>query len=142
MGLFLQAHQTMSVRMSSTEFAILQAKRADKSPELFPARAASRDEKREAALQQQIKDYCDSQCWPYVHSRMDKKTRTRCGTPDFIIFADGGRVLIIEAKAEKGKLSKEQIVFQHTAAKCGHVVNVVRSWAEFMALVKAEVPPF
>lgn len=47
---------------------------------------------------------------PCVHSRMDKRTTTACGTPDFVVMYKG-KVICIEFKMPGNGLSKEQELY-------------------------------
>ena len=57
------------------------------------------------------------------------------GEPDFVILAEGGRVLFVECKSRTGKLSPAQAALKHHAGKLGHTVRVVRSMEEFIELL-------
>lgn len=96
----------------------------------------------ESDLHEQIKRWCSVQAVPWLthHSRMDAATTTERGAPDFIIIAPEGRLLLIECKTERGKLSTHQEAWHAWARKLGHSVVVVRSFAEFSALVGAMFP--
>jgi hypothetical protein len=79
---------------------------------------------------------CRARQWIALHSRMDQRTGRSLGEPDFIILADAGRVFFIECKSAKGKLSTQQQALHAWAAKLGHKVHVVRTFAEFLEVVK------
>ncbi len=74
--------------------------------------------------------------WPTIHSRMDAATTTAKGVPDFVIFADGGRVFAVECKTRKGKLTPEQIGWRVLLERNGHKFAVVRSFTEFQDVVE------
>ena len=63
-------------------------------------------------------------------------TTTATGAPDFVIFADAGRVFAVECKTRTGKQTPEQIGFQMMIERNGHRYQLVRSMAEFLNLVK------
>lgn len=87
-------------------------------------------------LHEQIDAECRRRGWFAVHSRMDKPTTTRCGVPDWAIFADGGRVFIVECKTKSSKLSTAQLgVFAHLE-KLGHKPVVVRNLEQFLEAIK------
>jgi hypothetical protein len=67
---------------------------------------------------------------------MAARTHRTAGEPDFLILADGGRVLLIECKTRTGKLSPEQAALKHQAEKLGHRVHVVRSMKEFEEVIR------
>jgi hypothetical protein len=58
------------------------------------------------------------------------------GVPDFVIFADGGRVFAIECKPAKGKLTPEQAGWRMMLQRNGHKFAVVRSMTEFLGAVE------
>lgn len=94
--------------------------------------APSKNDIAESDLHDYIMQECRQRCWLAVHSRMDRATTTALGVPDFIIFADGGRVFLIEAKTRTGKMKPEQLAFQAHARKLGFTVHVIRSKEEFL----------
>lgn len=97
---------------------------------------------READLHDQIEKECRHRGWPFVHSRMDRRTTTAVGTVDFVIAADGGRTFWIEAKGAKTKVTREQAATIHWLATLGHTAAVVRSLDEFLKVISVfELPP-
>ncbi len=58
------------------------------------------------------------------------------GVPDFVIFADAGRVFAIEAKTKRGKLTMEQLGWKMLLGRNGHRYAVVRSFSEFQDVVE------
>lgn len=86
----------------------------------------------ESDLQDKCISYCHSQGWWVMFSRMDLATTTPVGSPDLIIFADKGRVFIVEAKREKEKLRPAQVGVKCKLESLGHTVFVVHSVPEFM----------
>jgi len=92
----------------------------------------------ESDLQEQIEAECLRRGWPFVRSRMDKKTSfTFPGVPDFVIAADNSRTIWMEAKARKSKQTPEQIGFQMMLNRCGHPYHLVRSMSEVIAVFNA-----
>lgn len=89
----------------------------------------------ESALHDEIIAYCKVRLWPYVHSRMDKKSTTGKGTPDFVIITNRNTVWV-ECKGPNTKISPEQRIFIAMAKKLGTTVHVVRSVSEFLEAVK------
>lgn len=72
----------------------------------------------------------------FVRSRMDRKTTTRKGVPDYMIVLPGGRALLVEAKVEGGELSEDQkIVFTQYWKQTGQVVHIVLNLALFCELL-------
>ncbi|MGA2685901.1 MAG: hypothetical protein ABSF51_12705 [Verrucomicrobiota bacterium] len=89
----------------------------------------------EGALHDEIISECRARLWPVIHSRMDAKTTTAKGAPDFVIFADAGRVFAVECKTRTGKQTPEQIGWQMLLERNGHAYRIVRSMADFLAVV-------
>ena len=102
------------------------------NPHLFGARNGVA---REAVLHEEIFDECRRRGWIALHGSMAERTCRTLGEPDFVILADGGRVLFVECKSRTGKLSPAQAVLKFHAEKLGHTVHVVRSMEEFLAVV-------
>lgn len=90
----------------------------------------------EGDLHDQIEAECRRRMWPVIHSRMDMRTTTAKGVPDFVIFASLCRVFCIECKTKTGKLSVEQAGFKLMLNRNGHNYHVVRSFNEFLEIVK------
>lgn len=100
------------------------------------AKVADVSDEPESKLHEQIEAHCAAQGWLTVRSRMDRKTTTRKGVCDFIIYADGGRMFSVECKTAIGKLTLEQQSFAVWLNKLGHKVVVVRSFTEFLEAVR------
>ena len=90
---------------------------------------------RESDLHEAIFDECRRRCWIALHGSMAERTCRTLGEPDFVILADGGRVLFVECKSRTGKLSPAQFALKHHAEKLGHTVHVVRSLEDFLKLL-------
>ena len=90
---------------------------------------------RESALHEQIFTECRRRGWIALHGSMAERTCRTLGEPDFVILADGGRVLFVECKSRMGKLSPAQFALKHHAEKLGHTVHVVRSLEDFFGVV-------
>lgn len=91
----------------------------------------------ESDLQDRIVAYCRSKMWFVVFSGMHRRTSTPIGTPDFSIYADGGRVFTIETKSKTGKQTPEQLGVQLMLEKLGHKYHLVRSYEQFLQVVKS-----
>ena len=91
----------------------------------------------ESDLQDRIVDYCRSKMWFVVFSGMHRRTSTPVGTPDFVIYADDGRVFTIETKSKTGKQTPEQLGVQLMLEKLGHKYHLVRSFDQFLEIVKS-----
>ena len=91
--------------------------------------------KREADLHAQIFDECRRRGWIALHGSMAERTCRTLGEPDFVLICDNGRVLFVEAKTAKGKLSLAQQAMIAHAAKLGTTIHVVRSMEEFFKIL-------
>lgn len=91
---------------------------------------------KEADLHSAIADYCRSRGWLFLHGRMDQSTGRTPGEFDFVILMDGGKKMLVEAKARQNKLSKEQQAIHHHAQSLDHPTYTVRNFEQFMAAVK------
>jgi len=109
------------------------------NPHLFGTRSPERGTRkrvtREAELHEEIFDECRRRGWIALHGSMAERTCRTLGEPDFVILANGGRVLFVECKSRSGKLSPAQAALKHHAERLGHTVHVVRSLAEFLKLL-------
>lgn len=92
----------------------------------------------ESKLHEAILSECGRRGWIAFHSRMDRPTTLQKGSPDFVILADGGATILVEAKTRTGKLSTEQLGIQAWAKKLDHTIHVVRSIEEFHKLIQPE----
>lgn len=83
----------------------------------------------ERKLQDLISKWLYSQGIYFVRPRMDKKTTTAKGTPDFIACVNG-RFLCIEAKTKYGSLTVEQSAVMAEATRSGATYCVARTLQE------------
>lgn len=90
----------------------------------------------EGDLHDEIMDECNRRGWIAFHGSMAHRAHRTEGEPDFIIFADAGRVFAVECKSRTGKLSTAQLGIIAWAKKLGHTVYVVQSMSEFLECVK------
>lgn len=67
-----------------------------------------------------------------------KATGLTPGEPDLRVYLAGGRLLLIENKTLKGRLSPEQIARHEDLKRIGHPVLVIRAATEADAAEKAE----
>lgn len=95
-------------------------------------------EHKESHLHDQIIAYCNAQWprWKYIRARMDKRSTIGVGVHDITIFADDGKVFLIECKRPKQKLTQEQCVWVRELAKLGHTVHTVHDFDEFLKVVQ------
>lgn len=84
------------------------------------------------ALHDKISEECDRRGWLYFHGSTAHRTFRRIGEFDFIIAADNGITLYIEAKARGKKQTTEQLGVFLWAKRLGHRVALVRSLEEFI----------
>jgi hypothetical protein len=90
---------------------------------------------REKDLHGLIFDECRRRGWIALHGSMSERSHRTLGEPDFTILRDGGRVLFVECKTARGKLSPDQLAIKAWAEKLGHTVHIVRSMEEFLAII-------
>ncbi len=100
-----------------------------------PAPAAG-DNAAERLLHYQILEECERRGWLACHGSTAHRTHRTLGEFDFIILADRGRHFLIECKTRTGKLTKEQAAIHYWANKLGHTPYVVRSFQEFLEVIK------
>ena len=92
---------------------------------------------REGGLHTEIILECNRRGWLVIHSRMNAPSTVGIGTPDFVILCDGGRTLLVEAKALNRKPTQAQLAWLAWAKRLGHRCAVVRSFAEFLQVAEA-----
>lgn len=99
---------------------------------------------RELELHYQIIRYCNAQwpVWKHIRARSDQPSTIQEGAQDFTIFLPGKRIICIEVKSKDGKLSPSQLAWRTGMQMLEHEVHVVRSFEEFLALVKPKPTPF
>jgi hypothetical protein len=86
----------------------------------------------EDKLHAQILTECRRRGWKAFHGSMAHRTRRTPGEPDFIIAADLGRTLYVEAKTRSTKPTLEQLAVRAHLRKLGHALVIVRSFPEFV----------
>lgn len=69
-----------------------------------------------------------------IHSRMDRKSTTTKGLPDFC-FVHDGTPFAVEVKTVTGQLTREQKTTMDLMRKNGWCVAVVRTFDEFLNLL-------
>lgn len=124
------------VRLTESEYQTILLRTQRGNPQAPPAESVAR----ESDLHDAIAAYCTARQWVVFHSRMDRRTTTGVGLPDFVILADGGRTFLIEAKSKLGKLRPEQLGVILWAERRGHTIHVVRSMGEFLEIVASFFP--
>lgn len=83
-----------------------------------------------------IFDECRKRGWIAFHGSMAARTHRTEGEPDFQILMGDGRYLLVECKTADGKLSQAQQAMIVHAEKLKHMIHVVRSFEQFLDLVK------
>lgn len=91
---------------------------------------------RESEIHRQIKGWCGRNKVPFDSSRMDKRTGRARGEQDFTMYAPGGVTLLVEVKTPTGNLSMDQERRHAELWQNGHKVHVIRSYVEFLDLVR------
>jgi len=91
----------------------------------------------EARLSGKIQKYCKDKGYPCQINRQSRKASGMLtpGWPDCTILAPGGRVLLVELKAAKGRMSDEQKRLKLQAMALGHEVHEVRSFRKFLEII-------
>jgi len=124
-------------RMSQAQFEAYEARRALSSSGPPPPGVPPRGSfpKNEGPLHDQIIDECKRRGWLYFHGSMSHSTYRTEGEPDFSILAPGGVVYWVEAKSKTGKPTTEQLGVHAWMRRLGHQCHIVRSIADFIAVV-------
>lgn len=89
----------------------------------------------EQQLHYDIMEECERRGWLYFHGAMCKRTHRTSGEPDFHCLLPNGKVLFIECKTRRGKLSESQQSISAHMNRLGHALHVVRSIQDFMQIV-------
>lgn len=90
----------------------------------------------EKHLQKQIAQELNRREIYFVQARMDRRTTTETGTPDFICCAQG-RFLALEAKSGTGVQSLQQKLIEARIDAAGGQYYVVRSLVEVIGILKS-----
>lgn len=93
---------------------------------------------RESQLHKQISQECHRRGFIALHGAMHKATSRTAGEPDFTVLLPNGKIALIEVKTTNGKLSDDQERLHGKAWALGHTVHVVRSFVEFLDIIKDE----
>jgi len=103
------------------------------------AGAEEPDEGPESKLQGKIVKWAKEWGRPIQSNRQTKGARTLLtpGWPDIVLILPRGRVLFIELKAGKGRLSEEQKQMRLMFMALGHEIHEIRSYRAFISLVEA-----
>jgi hypothetical protein len=91
----------------------------------------------EGKLHKQITDYCGKQWprWKYIRARMDERSTIGIGVHDITVFAPS-KVICIECKARDEKPGDDQLIWIKELEMIGWPVYVVRSFEEFLSVLK------
>lgn len=93
----------------------------------------------ESELHEQINSYCKAKGWGIVHSRMDKRPTIDEGLPDFIIAANDGVTLWVEAKARSEKAKVKQLGWAIHLQALKHKYCLVRNFQQFVDFVETSL---
>jgi hypothetical protein len=126
----------MSREFTSGWLAMHNAKRQKPSPDT--GRKILANAEKEVRLHERIMEWCSSQWprWLYIHARTDMASTIQIGAPDFVIIAPGGRIFFVECKSATGKQTTDQLAWMALAQNLGHKYYLVRSFEEFLEVVK------
>ena len=124
------------MRMTIEQVAAHQAKHAPKRTGIGLQAVAADEAGQEAGLHREILQWCASNHCPVIHSPMHRKSSQTPGSPDFTIVLPSGYVLFVECKTKAGKLSDDQVTWHFMAKRNGRLVNIARSMAEFLSIVR------
>lgn len=100
----------------------------------------------ESYIQNLCESYLTMRHLPYLHLTTAIKRRVAgrfyifpvegmMGYPDLIIFLPKARVLLVELKSKKGKLSDNQKEVFPKLVEKGHLVIIIRSFKDFKELL-------
>jgi VRR-NUC domain len=95
------------------------------------------DGKHEAWIQRQFASYCTLRGYEYLWHRMDRRTGATPGWPDFLLVVSG-KVVFVEFKTAKGKLSDDQERVQLALKKAGVPTLVTRSLSLAIEFIKTQ----
>lgn len=91
----------------------------------------------ESTLQDEIEAECRRRVWPFVRTRMDRRTTfTMEGVPDFIIARPGGETFWCECKSSTGKQTPAQRGFELLLQRNNHDYRIVKSFTAFLDVLK------
>ena len=90
----------------------------------------------ESDLDDAVGDYCREHGWYVIRARTDRKSTLAKGTPDYAIFAHGGRTLFLELKRKGGKATTAQQAAVAHLTKLGHLAYVVDNWNEALKMLQ------
>lgn len=72
-----------------------------------------------------------------INAMQKKASGLVAGIPDMCIICDDQKVIWIEFKSEKGKLSEQQIKIHKKFIEAKHIVYVVSSFHEFTSILES-----
>lgn len=98
------------------------------------------DEGKESVLQGKIEKWAEEWGHPCESFRQNPRARRtlKPGWPDIRLILPRGRVLWIELKSKKGRLSEEQKLLRLQFLNHGHEIHEIRSYVAFLRLVTGE----
>ncbi|MBW1678343.1 MAG: VRR-NUC domain-containing protein [Deltaproteobacteria bacterium] len=87
----------------------------------------------ESRLQAKCERWLRDRGYPYIHDR--SRGRNRPGIPDLICFLPAGRVVLIELKSKRGRLTPDQVKMRQALMYLGHEIYEVRSYKRFVEIM-------
>lgn len=94
--------------------------------------------KNERDLHDEIIALCRSKGWFYVHSRMDRKSTTGVGVPDFCIALPNGKTVWLECKRKGGKPTTAQNAALAQLQRLGHAAYVVEDMYQVTVMLSLQ----
>lgn len=119
-------------RMSAAEFAAFEA-RANRGNQKKPSET---DEPLESQIHRDISNECRRRGFLFLHGSTAHRTHRTLGEPDYVVLLHGGKSLMIEVKTRSGRVSEAQAEFASKARQLGHTVHLVRSFMEFLEIIR------
>jgi len=97
------------------------------------------DEGPESRLQSKIQAWAKEWGRPIQSNRQSSRAKTLLtpGWPDIVLILPQGRVLFIELKGKRGRLTEEQKQMKLMFMAIGHQIHECRSYRRFLELVNA-----
>jgi len=95
------------------------------------------DEGPESRLQSKIQAWAKEWGRPIQSNRQSSRAKTLLtpGWPDIVLILPQGRVLFIELKGKRGRLTEEQKQMKLMFMALGHTIHEIRSYRAFISLV-------
>lgn len=92
--------------------------------------------KHEKEIQDDVYSYLERNRWAFTWSPMNRKTRAKIGTPDFIGCTPSGKFFAVECKLQGNVLSEEQRRFLERVQESSGAWIVARSSQQALEFLK------